>query len=126
MIKAQAGTSTALGDTTKTSMGTITVPATARRIVGIWGYAVGGAGNTTLENLSGIMELESPDINIQPLQLPLDTLALTGTGMSQHSPRIFPANIPVSGNEKITCYMTLDLAQTIANTGRWGLIYESD
>lgn len=124
MRHAMVGAVTALGDTVKTSMTAITLPTSAKRVVGIWGHAVGGAGNTTVENLSGIMEFESESLNLAPMQFPLDCLTITGTGVGVLQPRIWPVNWENVANAKITCYMTLDLAQTIGNTGRWGLLYE--
>lgn len=124
MLKAQASESAALGDTVKTSMGELRVPMKVKRIIGIWGYAIGGPGQTTLENISGILELESPDINLAPLQLPLDIISVLTEGSSVLQTRIFGCNIPVKGGEKITGYMTLDMAITLANTGRWGLLYD--
>lgn len=127
MRHAQASGSTALGDTVKTSIGQVLLPTTAKRVVGFWGYALGGAGNTTLENVSGILELESDSLNLSPMQFPLDLLACTGTlGMAVLSPRVWPVNIPNVGGVTITGYMTLDMAQSIGNTGRWGLIYEEN
>ncbi len=125
MIKAQVSAKTATGDTTKTLIDTITVPKNAKVIVGIWAYANGGAGMTTLENQSGILELESPDINIQPLQLPLDVITVLTSGATSFSPRVFPANIPVNGGERISGYVTMDMALTVATTARFGLIYEA-
>ena len=117
-------TSTALGDTVKTSSGSITLPTNAKRVIGVWGHGVGGAGNTTLENVTGILELESESLNLAPMQFPLDCVMITGTGMAQFSPKVWPVDWAPAANAKITGYMTLDLAQTIGNTGRWGLIYE--
>ena len=119
-----ASSSAALGDTVETSIGAITLPKGAKRIVGFWGYGVGGAGNTTLENLSGILELKSDSLNLQPMVVPLDILTITGTGVGTLKPTVWPVNIDGVGSVTITGYMTLDLAQTIANTGRWGLVYE--
>lgn len=124
MLKYLVSASTALGDTAKTSIGSITLPQGTKNIVGVWGYAVGGAGNTTLENVTGILELESPDINLQPCQIPLECTALTGTGMSSFTPKVWPLGVPCQGKVTITGYMTLDLAQTIGNTGRWGIVVE--
>jgi len=120
---AQSSAVTALGDTAKTLIGNIQVTQKAKRIIGIWGYCNGGAGNTTLENRSGILSIESGDINISPMELPLDVTTMIAT--STYSPRVFPVDIPVSGGEVLSGYMTMDLAQTIANTGRWGIITES-
>jgi len=125
MIRAQVSAVTATGDTTKTLVDTITVPKSAKAIVGIWCYAVAGAGFTTLENMTGFFELESSDVNLVPLQLPLDVVTITGTGVAGFSPRIFPANIPVNGGERIAGYVTMDMAITIASKARFGLIYEA-
>lgn len=111
------------GDTTKTTLGALTVPKKANRIIGFWAYAVGGAGVTTVENVSGIVELESPDISLQPMQFPLDICVVLTSGVASWSPRVWNVDIPVSGGEEITCYVTMDLAQTVANTCRWGVIY---
>jgi len=124
MKHAQAGAIVAHGDTVKTSIGTLTIPKTVKKIVGVWCHALGGPGLTTLENVTGIYELESPDINLQPLQLPLDIVAVVAEGHAGFSGRIFPVDIPVGGGEKITCYVTLDMAQTVAGTCRFGLLYE--
>lgn len=119
------GAVVALGDTVKTSMGSITLPTNAKRVIGVWGHAVGGPGNTTLENVTGIMEFESESLNLAPMQLPLDNLTVTGTmGVSSTPVKVWPVDWAPCANAKITCYMTLDMAQSLANTGRWGLIYE--
>lgn len=124
MRRHQVSASTATGDTTKTSIGSIVVTAYAKRIVGVGAYATGGAGNTTLENVSGILELESSDVELGIQQFPLDTISLTGTGMASLNPRVWPMNIPCKGKETITGYITLDLAQTINPSARWFLITE--
>jgi len=124
MLKYMTGPSTALGDTVKTSMGTITTPANTRGIVGVWGYAVGGPGFTTLEGQTGILELESDDINVQPCQIPLDPSQITGTGVLSQAIHVWPMNIKKTGQMRITGYMTMDMAITLANTGRWGLVLD--
>lgn len=122
--KAQVSAATACGDTTKTLIDTITVPQSARAIVGVWCHALAGPGVTTLENNTGIYELESPDINLQPLQLPLDCVTCLTSGSTAISPRVWPVNIPVSGGAKISGYVTMDMAQTVANKARFGLVYD--
>lgn len=122
--KAACSVATATGDTTKTIIDTLQVPQGAKKIVGIWAYACAGAGTTTLENLTGIFEAESVDVNIQPCQLPLDCVVVLTSGTTSFSPRIFPMEIPVKGGEKIAGYVTMDMAITVANKARFGLIYE--
>jgi len=124
-IKAQASALTATGDTTKTSIDTITIPKGVKRIVGIWCYAAAAAAMTTAEAISGIVEFESSDVNLVPLQLPLDIISALTSGSVAISPRIFPANILVNGGERIQGYVTMDMAQTSALKARFGLIYET-
>lgn len=124
MIKMLTGASTAAGDTVKTSLGTITLPANSRQILGAWCYAMGGPGLTTLENVSGICELESPDVNIQPCQFPIEQAGmLTGGGVNLQT-KVWNMNTKVAGGERITGYITMDMAQTVANTARFGLIVD--
>lgn len=116
--------STALGDTAKTSIGVISMPKSAKRIVGFGGYAIGGPGNTTLENVTGVLEIEATVLHLSPQEFPLDCLALTGTGMAVLQPRIWPISVASPGNTDIEGFMTLDMAQTLANTGRWFIVWE--
>lgn len=124
MLHAQASAKTATGDTVKTLIDTVQVPQTARKVVGIWCYAIGGPGVTTLENASGIFELESDDLPLVPLQFPLDIVTVLTSGVGMLNPRIFPVNIPLTGGERIRGYITMDMAMTVALTGRFGLITE--
>lgn len=126
MIKAQASAATATGDTTKTLIDTITLAATARRIVGVWCYAVAAAAMTTAETLCGIFELESSDVNIVPMQFPLALVSALTSGVAALNPQIIPVDIPVKGQEKISCYVTKDMAETGAVKARFGLIYEAE
>ena len=122
--KAQISIATATGDTTKTAIDTITVPQNVRRIIGVWCYGIAGPGMTTLENITGFFELESPDLNMQPLQLPLDCVGVLTSGAVAFNPRVWPVDIPVSGGAKITGYVTMDMALTVALKARFGLVYE--
>ena len=61
---------------------------------------------------------------VPPQQYPLDITTMVA--VSTYSPRIIPVSIPVRGGEVISGYMTEDMAQTIANTGRWGVIFEGE
>ncbi len=123
---ADASSAVATGDTVETTIGTLTLSAKARRIVGVWCHAVAGAGLTTLENMTGIFRLSSGDLDISPAKYPLDCVGALTSGAFALNPRIFPVNIPVKGGEQIECFVTMDMAITIANKARWGLIYEGD
>jgi len=120
----QSGDATATGDTTKTSMGTITVPASARKIVGVWAYGCAAATLTTGEAVSGVLELESPDVALQPFQIPLDIVQCLTSGTASLKPTVWAVDVPVPGQAKITGYITMDMAQTGALKGRFGLITE--
>jgi len=117
---------TATGDTTETKIGTITLSAKAKKIVGLFAYAVGGAGLTTLENVTGIVRMDSPDFSIAPMRFPLDCVAVLTSGAVAFSPRIIPVEIPAVGSGKVDCFVTMDMALTVAATARVGIIYEGD
>lgn len=116
----------ATGDTVETSMGVITLSTKAKRIVGVWATALGGATLTTGEAVTGIFRLDSPDFNIAPFKAPLAVLTILTQGTGAYEPRIIPVNIPCSGNGRVTAYITMDMAQTGALKGRVGLLYEGD
>jgi len=125
VTKAQVSGATATGDTVKTLIDTLTVPQSVKRIVGVWCHALAGAGSTTLENITGIFELESDDSPLTPMQFPLDCVVVLTSGSVGINPRVWPLNIPVSGGEKIRGYVTMDMAQTVAGKARFGFIYET-
>jgi hypothetical protein len=122
-MKCQVSAATATGDTVKTLIDTLTVPATAKKIIGVWSYAVGAATLTSGEAVPGIIELESDDIALVPFQLPLECVVILTSGTTAFSPRVWNVSVPVNGGEKIRGYITMDMAQTGALKGRFGLIY---
>lgn len=109
---------TAHGDTTKTLIDTITVPQGVSRLIGFAGHAVGGAGVTTVENVTGYFELESDDFQITPAQFLMDCITVLTSGSAPFKPTQWPCDIPVVPGGKIKIYATMDLAQTVANTCR--------
>lgn len=125
MYKAQVSALTATGDTTKTIIDTITTPLGARSIVGVWCQAVAAATLTSGEAPTGILELESSDLNLQPMQLPLDVVQILTSGAVAFSPRVWNVNIPLSsGQARISGYVTMDMAQTGGLKARFGFIYD--
>lgn len=125
MIKYLVSACTATGDTTKTLIDTIQLPAGSKRIIGGWAYALAGPGFTTLENVTGILELESPDVNLQPCQLPLEPAGMLTGGAVSSQIKVFPMDTPVAGGERISGYITMDMAQTVAGKARFGLVVEN-
>lgn len=124
MDKCQVSALTATGDTVKTAIDTLQVPQGAKSIKGVVCQAVAGSTLTSGECVSGILELESPDINLNPSQWILDCVSILTSGAVAFNPRVYPVNIPVKGGERITGSVTMDEAQTGALKARFGLIYE--
>jgi len=118
----QVGASVATTDTVEVSLGSITLTAKARMVIGVWCHAQGGAGNTTLENVTGTFRLQSSDVDLIPITLPLKLYAITGTGAVIDDVKVWPIEVPVGGTEQIECLLTLDLAQAINPTARFGLV----
>lgn len=121
-MKAQVSALTATGDTTKTLIDTITIPASSKMIVGVWAYAGAAAAMTTAEPVTGILELESDDLPLTPMQLPLDCIQVLTSGAVAYQPRVWNVSIPVKGGEKVRGYVTMDMAQTGALKARFGFI----
>lgn len=116
---------TATGDTTKTKMGDITVPSDMNKIIGVMGHCVGGAGVTTLENMTGLIEVESNTDNIK-CQIPINNGAIGATLTSAgDGVKIVPTDMPVTPGSTLSCYITMDMAITIANTGRVAIIFSN-
>jgi len=120
----QISPAVALTDTTEKSLGSITVTGKARKLIGVWCLPNGGAGNTTLENVSGKFRLTSPDVSLEPAEFPLPEVTITGTGVSRGEAKVWPLDVMVPQNAKIEALVTLDLAQTINSTARFGIIVE--
>jgi len=121
----QISAAVALTDTTEVSLGSITVTGKARKMIGVWCLPNGGAGNTTLENVSGKFRLTSPDVSLEPAEFPLAELTITGTGVSRGEAKVWPVDVDVPQNAKIECLVTLDLAQSINSTARFGIVLQS-
>jgi hypothetical protein len=126
MQKSQVSAVGNTGDTVKTLIDTVTLIAGARKIVG-FSCSIGGAGLTTLENISGMVELESSDFgSLMPQQYVLDTVFVLTNGVAMLSPRIWPMDIPCKGQEHIAVYVTMDRTMAINPTARAQFILEAD
>ena len=120
----QASAATARGATgIKTLIGNIVIPKSATKITGVWSQILGGALLTTAEAVSGILEVESPDLN-GPLQFPTDQQNMLTGGSAQLPTHIIPTNIPVAGGATVSGYITMDDTVTGAVLCRWGLVTE--
>jgi hypothetical protein len=120
----QAGPATARGAVTvKTNIGAITTPKTSSKIVALWVTTFGGALLTTAEAISGIFEIEGPDIST-PLQFPLDQVSALTDGVAALPARIIPVNIPCPGGATLQGFTTMDDTVTGAVLQRWGICTE--
>lgn len=111
-------------ETNKTEIGTLTTPGGATKIVGVL-TSLACAGLTTLESISGILELESADSPwdgtqqfVLPMQNPLTS------GSTALNPFIFPTNIKTYGGQRVVASITADKALTINPSARVQLMYE--
>lgn len=113
-------------ETTKTLIDTITVPQGVRALVGV-GAQVSAAGTTTLEDQTGIIELESDDMapwgGTQQFLLMAIGLCITAAN-AYLQPYIHPTNIPVTAGAHIKCSTTFNKAQTVNPSVRLQLIFE--
>lgn len=120
----QAGAATTRGAVgIKTAIGNIVIPKGATKITAIWSQILGGATQTTGEAISGILEIESPDVS-GPLQFPTDQVNMLTGGASQIPTHVIPVNIPVAGGATLTGSITLDDTVTGAILLRWGCCTE--
>ena len=121
--KQQCSAVVAAGDTAKTSLGDLVVPQDVTKIIGVYCHALGGPGNTTLENITGMFELESPSSPLPIAQFLLDPAAepLQGVGLRAHP---WPCDIPVILGAVVRGFITMDMAITLTNTCRYQLTYE--
>lgn len=114
-------------ETTKTLIDTITVPQGVKRLIGVGAnHMAGMAGMTTLEGISGILELESDDMSpwggTQAFLLPqVNTLT---SGIAALNPYIHPTDIPVTPGSHIKVSTTYDLALTINSKVRAQLVFD--
>lgn len=113
-------------ETTKTLVDTITVPQGVKNLVGV-GAQISAAGLTTLEDVTGILELESDDMSPwggtqQFLVGGINTVVTSG--VSALNPYIHPTMIPVTAGAHIKVSMTYNKAQTVNPSTRAQLVFE--
>lgn len=127
--KIKSTSATASGDTTKTLVGTITVPKDAQRISGVMSTHRGAATTTSGEAVTGLVELESTDFECV-CQIPFDHgsgLITTSGGMGGDPMDVhpIPVDIPCGGGGDVSCYVTMDQAQTGVLKSRIALVFET-
>jgi hypothetical protein len=120
----QASAATAHGAVgIKTNIGAITTPKTSSKIVAVWVQTFGGAVITIAESISGILEIEGPDIST-PLQFPLDQQNILTDGTINLPTHIIPVNVACPGGATLQGFTTLDDTVTAAMLHRWGICTE--
>lgn len=114
-------------ETNETNLGTITISAKGRRIIGVYGIAIIETA-TADEGTAAVFRLASEDVDISPCKFPAQVIygpagTLADSGHT-FTPKIIPVDIPVGGKARIVCYMKLTKAQTGSCRGLVGVIYE--
>lgn len=113
-------------ETTKTLIDTLTVPQGVKALVGV-GYQISAAGLTTLEDITGIIELESDDMapwgGTQQFLMGSVGTGVT-SGVAAVAPYIHPTNIPVTAGAHIKASATYNKAQTVNPSTRVQLVFE--
>jgi len=115
---------TATGDTVETNIGSVDLPTTASRIIGIGCYAVAGATMTSGEAITGIFRVQINNKDVTPANFPLDCVNTLTSGSIAFSPRIFPVDWDGVGGGVVTFFVTMDMAQTGGLKARGFVIYE--
>jgi len=114
-------------ETNKTLIDTITVPQGVKKLVGVGvNHMAGSGGGTTLENQSGILELESDDMSpwTGTQTFLTGTAAFLTSGSIYAPPFIHPCDIAVSPGAHVKCSTTFDLALTVGAKCRVQLVFE--
>lgn len=110
-------------DTTEVSLGTITLPSTAKRILGV-GVSIDDMGATTLEGNSGIFRVSINNIDVSPAKFPIfGTVTLT-SGAASRENKVWPVDWAPAGNSQITIYVTMDSANTVVVNARGFVLFE--
>lgn len=115
---------TASGDTVETSLGTVTLPANAKRIIGIGIGSPGTATLTTLEAMTGFFRVTCSSIDVAPAKFPFTGPNIVGTGGTFAPFKIWPVDWQPAANAQLEFFVTMDLAQTANPTYRGFVIYE--
>lgn len=112
-------------ETTKTLIDSVKVPQGLTKLVGV-GATVCAKGLTTLESISGIIELESDDMSPNPFPqaFPLPSQNVLTSGAVALQPYLHPTNIAVQALATIKVYATMDAALTINPSVRAHLVFE--
>jgi len=115
---------TASADTVETSLGTVTLPPNATKILAIGVGSPGGAGITTLEGVTGIFRVQCNGLDVTPGKFPIQGPQVLGTGGTFCDFMVWPVDWSPAANLQITFYITMDMALTVNSTFRGFVVYE--
>jgi len=112
-----------------TAVGTITLSQNATRITGVCAIGSFAGVRTTVEEMLGFVTLTSDDVQLPPLQLPMNNAFGAGVGAAINAPDIgainfIPVDIPVKGGARINITRTLNIALTVAANCTVYIAYE--
>lgn len=126
VLCAKSSALTATGDTVRTSIGSVSLPATALRIVGVLCYACAAGAMTTAEAITGIFDLKISGIKSAPsnIELPLACISTLTNGAVVYEPKVWPLVMENVANSTIEFWVTMDMAQTGTLKARGIVIYE--
>lgn len=111
-------------ETTETSLGNITVPLGAKKIVGVYGTA--NVLTTTAELASGKFRFtQGQQAGVWTFPLLIHSAPLGATAApAALGHQIIPVDIPCRENDTMTFFATLNVAQTGACRAQCGVIFE--
>lgn len=124
MLTCDCTAATASGDTAETSLGTVTLPANAKRVVGVGIGSPSTASLTTLEAMTGYFKVVCSSIDVTPGKFPFTGPNIVGTGGCNCPFKIWPVDWSPAANAQITFYVCMDMAQTNNPTYRGFVVYE--
>jgi hypothetical protein len=102
---------------TDTTVGTITLAESAKRITGIYGSILNDGVLVAGEECLGFFRLASDDIDLTPMQVPCSHAFGAGLGAVANQPGLIrtdyiPVDIPVIGGARINVFVDLNTALT--------------
>lgn len=100
--------------TTETSLGTITISESAKKLTGVCCFGIPNASAfAASKTLSGKLRLDSNDVLLTPFDVPMTAFSGSSTAPNITVPTIpfwYPLDVPVPGGARITGYVTEQIA----------------
>jgi len=118
---------TASGDTTRTSIGTVTLPANVKKITGIAAYGAAAGAMTTAEAITGKVDFSFSGVENGPpnFEIPLVGVSALTSGAVSIPNEVYPTgDLGKVANAVIEGFVTMDMAQTGALKCRFTVFFE--